>query len=45
MQNGPDSHEHAPNQTSGVIFCPLKAVDTQCRPPQTERLRKRAKKL
>ena len=30
-----DSHEHAPTQTCGVIFCPPKAVDTECRPTQS----------
>jgi hypothetical protein len=40
-----DSHEHAPTQTCGVIFCPPKAVDTECRPNPVERASKRPKKL
>jgi hypothetical protein len=40
-----DSHEHAPTQTCGVIFCPPKAVDTDCRPNPVERAPKRPKKL
>ena len=29
-----DNDEYAPIQTSGVICCPLKAVDIEYRPPQ-----------
>ena len=37
--------ECAPTQTGGVICCPLKAVDIECRPLRTDGLSKRAKKL
>jgi hypothetical protein len=40
-----DNHEHAPTQTCEVIFCPPKAVDTDCRPNPVERASKRTKKL
>ena len=40
-----DIHEHAPTQTCGVIFCPPKAVDIECRPNPVERASKRPKKL
>jgi hypothetical protein len=40
-----DSHECAPTPTCGVISCPRKAVDTECRPPTVARVSKRPKKL
>jgi hypothetical protein len=38
-------HEHAPTQIGGVICSPVKAVDTECRPPPVARVSKRPKKL
>jgi hypothetical protein len=40
-----DSHEYAPTPTCGVISCPPKTVDTECRPPTVARVSKRPKKL
>ena len=40
-----DKYEHAPIQTGRAICRPRKAVVIECRPPRTERLSQRAKKL
>jgi len=40
-----NNHECAPTQTGSVICHTLEAMGIECRPPRTEELSKRAKKL
>ena len=46
MQNGRKTNMNTRQpETGSAICCPLKAVVIECRPPRTEGLSQRAKKL
>jgi hypothetical protein len=45
LSHAEPAKDTTPLQTGHATYLPLKAVDTECRPRQRERFRKRAKKL